>query len=323
MGQAWLDPRRIRAEPCVVHLSRSRSALVALHRPGQPLAAGGLDRPLGLGPCRRSRPWTWTCASGGLRLGAASVFGAAFGLRLDGCCRLRPRARPWPPLSRSRSPASGPWRLRGSGLGRSRMLAFDVDRGRLVRVAATPSIAGFEVALAGSAAGRWPSWTLGPLGGLGVDSGGASATSRFGCGDSASSSALGARVPARPLGRRTIPSGRSGRPVARPCRRDRAGRRPRTGAPTGHGGIERADRAPQRDPHEQVAALADGRPETLALAARRRGDRPAQVGLASGQRRVAIGAGHPDTVAVEVHQGRRQVVHRDRAADAPRRRPRP
>ena len=51
------------------------------------------------------------------------------------------------------------------------------------------------------------------------------------------------------------------------------------------GGVERADRAPHRDPHEQVAAPAHGRPEALALAADDDRQRAAQV--ASGGRSAA------------------------------------
>ena len=46
----------------------------------------------------------------------------------------------------------------------------------------------------------------------------------------------------------------------------------------GDRGVERADGAAHRDPHEEVAATTDGRPEALALAADDDGERSAQVG---------------------------------------------
>ena len=51
--------------------------------------------------------------------------------------------------------------------------------------------------------------------------------------------------------------------------------------------VERPDRAAHRDAHEQVDRVAGLRPEALALAADDERQRPAQVGLADGQRRVA------------------------------------
>ena len=78
----------------------------------------------------------------------------------------------------------------------------------------------------------------------------------------------------------------------------------------GDGGVERPDRAAHRDPHEQVAASADRRSQALALAADDDRQRPAQVGLTGGQRRVRLGAGDPQAVGVEVGQGARQVVDR-------------
>ena len=79
---------------------------------------------------------------------------------------------------------------------------------------------------------------------------------------------------------------------------------------TGHGGVERPDRAAHRDPHEQVAAASDGGPEALALAADDDRERAAQVRLAGRQRRVRLGAGDPQAVAVQVGERARQVVDR-------------
>ena len=74
--------------------------------------------------------------------------------------------------------------------------------------------------------------------------------------------------------------------------------------------VERADGAAHRDPDEQVAAPADGRTETLALAADDERQRPAQVGLADRQRRVGVGADDPQPADVEVGQRRGEVVDR-------------
>ena len=71
----------------------------------------------------------------------------------------------------------------------------------------------------------------------------------------------------------------------------------------GDGRIERPDRAPHRDPHEEVASAADGRPEALALAADDDRERPAKVALPCGQRRVAVGARDAQAVRVQVGQG--------------------
>ena len=86
--------------------------------------------------------------------------------------------------------------------------------------------------------------------------------------------------------------------------------RPRTEDRPGHGRVQRSDDAPHRDPHDEIAAAADGRPQALALAADDDRQRAAESALPGGQRRIRLGAGDPQAAAVEIAQGARQVVDR-------------
>ena len=68
-----------------------------------------------------------------------------------------------------------------------------------------------------------------------------------------------------------------------------------------------------RDPDQQVAAPPDGGPETPPLAADDDGDGPTQVGLAGGERGVAVGADDPQAAGMQVREGAGQVVDRGEA----------
>ena len=84
--------------------------------------------------------------------------------------------------------------------------------------------------------------------------------------------------------------------------------------------LSEPDRAPHRDPHEEVGAAAHGRPEALALAADDDHERAAKVALSRGQWRVRLGAGDPEAVTAKVGQSPRRGRRPGPAADA---RPRP
>src|SRR5215210_1915450 len=75
-------------------------------------------------------------------------------------------------------------------------------------------------------------------------------------------------------------------------------------------GVERVDLAAHRDPHQEVAAAADRRTEALPLAADDDRERAAEIGLASGQRRLGLRAGDAKPARVEVGERAREVVDR-------------
>ena len=225
---------------------------------------------------------------GAWALAAAVAFGPASAFGLDG--RLRRRRRRFGLCGR---------RL-GRGLRRSAFGAGLGGRGRGLRLRAAPS-ASAGLGLRGrrspaSASARSASRPLASrferrpsarrrVGGIGDD------------GPSSAASASGVPPPRRSR------AGRSERRSGRPCRsgsrwasdleeQDRAG----------DGRVQRSDRAAHRDADEQVAAASNRRTEALALAPDDERERAAQVGLARGERRVAVRAGDPDAAAVEVDE---------------------
>ena len=76
------------------------------------------------------------------------------------------------------------------------------------------------------------------------------------------------------------------------------------------GGVERADSAAHRDPHQQITPFADGWPETLALAPDDDRDRPSEIGLARGQRCIGLGSSDPQSTAMEIGESRGEIVDR-------------